>query len=101
MNSINDDKLYSLGLEHYKRNKLDNSYDYLVKIKNKNLNTYKLISNIHIKKNDFKSGDKEILLKTKDKIKDEIYSSYDQFLNQNYKVEINYNTLERTENYFK
>ena len=54
-----------------------------------------------MKNNDFKSGDKEILLKTKDKIKDEIYSSYDQFLNQNYKVEINYNTLERTENYFK
>ena len=52
-------------------------------------------------RNDFKSGDKEIFLKTQDKIKDEIYSSYDQYLNQNYKVEINYNTLERTENYFK
>ena len=57
MNSINDDKLYSLGLEHYKKNKLDNSYDFLVKIKNKNLNTYKLISNIHIKKNDFKNAE--------------------------------------------
>ena len=54
-----------------------------------------------IKNNDFKSGDKKIYLETKEKIKDEIYSSYDQFLNQNYKVEINYNTLERTENYFK
>ena len=60
-----------------------------------------LLKILGIKKNDFKSGDKEIFLKTKDKIKDEIYSSYDQFLNQNYKVEINYNTLERTENYFK
>ena len=60
-----------------------------------------LLKILGIKNNDFKSGDKEIFLKTKDKIKDEIYSSYDQFLNQNYKVEINYNTLERTENYFK
>ena len=60
-----------------------------------------LLKILGIINNDFKSGDKEVFLKTKDKIKDEIYSSYDQFLNQNYKVEINYNTLERTENYFK
>ena len=46
-------------------------------------------------------NEKELFLKTKDKIKNEIYSSYDQFLNKNYKVEINYNTLERTKNYFK
>ena len=43
----------------------------------------------------------KIFLQTKDKIINEIYSSYDKFLNQNYKVEINYNTLQRTENYFK
>ncbi len=60
-----------------------------------------LLKILGIKNNDFKSGDEEIFLKTEDKIKDEIYSSYDRFLNQNYKVEINYNTLERTENYFK
>jgi len=63
--------------------------------------TIYLLKILGIKNNDFKSGDKEIFLETKEKIKDEIYSSYDQFLNQNYKVEINYNTLERTENYFK
>ena len=56
MKDIHDDKLYSLGLEHYKKNKLDNSYDCLIKIKKKNLNTFKLISNIHIKKNDFKNA---------------------------------------------
>ena len=60
-----------------------------------------LLKILGIENNDFNSLDKEIFLKTKDKIKDEIYSSYDQFLNLNYKVEINYNTLERTENYFK
>ena len=43
----------------------------------------------------------KIFLQTKDKIINEIYTSYDKFLNQNYKVEINYNTLQRTENYFK
>jgi len=46
-------------------------------------------------------NEKELFLKTKNKIKNEIYSSYDQFLNKNYNVEINYNTLERTKNYFK
>ena len=60
-----------------------------------------LVKILGVKNNDFNSGDKEMFLKTKDKIMNEIYSSYDQFLNQNYKVEINYNALERTENYFK
>ena len=60
-----------------------------------------LLKILGIKNNNFKSGNEEIFLKTEDKIKGEIYSSYDRFLNQNYKVEINYNTLERTINYFK
>ena len=60
-----------------------------------------LLKILGIKNNDFESGDKEIFLKTKNEIKEEIYSSYDQFLNQIYKVEINYNTLERTKNYFR
>ena len=60
-----------------------------------------LLKILGIRNNDFESGDKEIFLKTKNEIKEEIYSSYDQFLNQIYKVEINYNTLERTENYFR
>ncbi len=60
-----------------------------------------LLKILETKNNSPKMGDKEIFLKTKDKIKNEIYSSYDHFLNQNYKVEINYGTLERTENYFK
>ncbi len=46
-------------------------------------------------------NEKELYLKTKEKIENEIYSSYDQYLNKNYNVEINYNTLERTKNYFK
>lgn len=46
-------------------------------------------------------NEKELFLKTKEKIKDELYQSYDQYLNKNYNVKINYNTLERTKNYFK
>ena len=60
-----------------------------------------LLKILNMKNNDEKKGNDEIIAQTKNKIKNEIYSSYDQFLNQNYKVEINYNTLERTENYFK
>ena len=60
-----------------------------------------LLKILNMKNNDEKKSNEETLAQTKNKIKNEIYSSYDQFLNQNYKVEINYNTLERTENYFK
>ena len=60
-----------------------------------------LLKILNMKNNDEKKSNEETFAQTKNKIKNEIYSSYDQFLNQNYKVEINYNTLERTENYFK
>jgi len=60
-----------------------------------------LLKILNMKNNDENKSNEETFAQTKNKIKNEIYSSYDQFLNQNYKVEINYNTLERTENYFK
>ena len=34
-------------------------------------------------------------------LKDNIYSSFDHYINQKYKVEINYKTLERLKNYFR
>ena len=34
-------------------------------------------------------------------LKNNIYSSFDHYINQKYKVEINYKTLERLKNYFK
>ncbi len=89
---INSVKLiYSMPIESFLIVADDNEKVYLLKI----LNT----TNKKLKK-DMKEYNK-ILLLTKDKIKNEIYSSYDQYLNNNYKVEINQNTLERTENYFK
>ena len=34
-------------------------------------------------------------------LKNNIYSSFEQYINQKYKVEINYKTLERLKNYFR
>ena len=51
MYNFEDTSLYSKGLEYYKKNQLDNSLSFLIKIKKKNLNTLKLISQIHLKKN--------------------------------------------------
>ena len=51
MTNFEDKILYSKGLEYYKKNQLDNCLSFLIKIKKKNLNTLKLISQIHIKKN--------------------------------------------------
>ena len=51
MNNLTDENLYSQGLEHYKKKQFEISLNFLNKIKNKNLNTLKLISKIYIKKN--------------------------------------------------
>ena len=56
MSNFNDESLYSKGLEQFKKNQLDNSLNFLLNIKKKNLNTFKLISQIHIKKNDFENA---------------------------------------------
>ena len=60
MTNFKDESFYSKGLEYYKKNQLDNSLDFLVKIKKKNLNTLKLISQIHIKKNNIDNA-KQVL----------------------------------------
>ena len=56
MSNFNDESLYSKGLEQFRKNQLDNSLNFLLSIKKKNLNTLKLISQIHIKKNDFENA---------------------------------------------
>ena len=37
----------------------------------------------------------------KNKLRDQMYSSYDSFLDDKYKVKINQKTIERVKNYFK
>ena len=64
MSNFEDTSLYSKGLEYYQKNQLDNSLSFLIKIKKKNLNTLKLISQIHLKNNNINNAKialKEIL----------------------------------------
>ena len=56
MRNFSDESLYTKGLEQFKKNQLDNSLDFLLSIKKKNLNTLKLISQIYIKQNNLKSA---------------------------------------------
>ena len=56
MSNFSDESLYLKGLEKFRKNQLDNSLDLLLSINKKNLNTFKLISQIHIKKNDFENA---------------------------------------------
>ena len=53
MSNFEDKSLYSRGLDFYKKNQLDNSLNFLIRIEDKDLNTLKLISKIYIKKTDF------------------------------------------------
>ena len=66
MSNFNDESLYSKGLEQFKKNQLDNSLNFLLNIKKKNLNTLKLISQIHIKKNNIKSAKRTLNESTDD-----------------------------------
>ena len=56
MSNFKDENLYSKAIEYYKKNELDNCLGFLIKIKKKNLNTLKLISQIHIKKNNLNNA---------------------------------------------
>ena len=64
---------------------------YLVKIKN-------------IFENSLSKNAKEIVEfanQTNDKIRDNLYNSYDLLLNEKYKIKINEKTLDRMKNYFR
>ena len=50
MSILDDQELFCKGLQLFKDNNLDNSLNYINKIKNKNLNTLKLLSQIYKKK---------------------------------------------------
>tara|TARA_B100000963_G_C22624859_1_gene671808 strand:+ start:1718 stop:3151 length:1434 start_codon:yes stop_codon:yes gene_type:complete len=56
MSNFTDKNLYITGLDQYKKNQLDNALNSLIKIKEKSLNTLKLISQIYLKKDDIKNA---------------------------------------------
>ena len=100
VNSINDNSifeansvklLYSLPVNNFLLMSDINKNIYVVKIKNIEFN------------NLIKNSDKfsKYSNQTKKIIKNSIYSSYDDLLNEKYKIKINQNTLERVKNYFR
>ena len=96
LNSIRDNNIFEINSVKLIYSMPINSYLLVADDKEK-IYLLKILGNETNSQNDRE----KIFLQTKDKIINEIYTSYDKFLNQNYKVEINYNTLQRTENYFK
>lgn len=83
--------IYSIGKNSFVMTSDDKNNVFIVKINNINLPLLKKNSKIH----------KEYSKKIGNDIKDSIYVSYDYLINNNYKIKINQNTMERVKNYFK
>ena len=61
-----------------------------------------MVKNIIKKKLSINSNEfSNLYNQTKENIKNEIYASYDLYLNNEYQVIINQNSIERLKNYFK
>ena len=100
INSIKDNNKFSVDSIKYLYTLSKNNYA-LISDKDKNIYLIKIInisvSNISKNSEDF-SVYKE---QTNIKLRDNIYSSYDFFLNNKYKIKINEKTVERVKNYFR
>ena len=100
INSIKDNNKFSVDSIKYLYTLFKNNYA-LISDKDKNIYLIKIInisvSNISKNLEDF-SVYKE---QTNIKLRNNIYSSYDFFLNNKYKIKINEKTVERVKNYFR
>ena len=100
IDSISNDKKFTLDSVKfiYTRSKGDFA---LVSDKDKNIYLIKVIDIIN--NNISKTSQNFLIYKnlTNDKIKNDIYSSYDLFINDKYDIQINEKTLERVKNYFR
>ena len=83
--------LYSLGINKFSLVSDKKNNIYLVKIKN--IYNEKMNENI--------DEVKKFAEQSNNKLRDNLYSSYDLLLNEKYKIKINENTLDRMKNYFK
>ena len=83
--------LYALGMNNFSLVSDKENNVYLVKIKS--------IYENNLVKNS--QENKTYVNKTNNKIRDNLYNSYDLLLNEKYKIEVNENTLERMKNYFR
>ena len=100
INSINDDKTFTKESLKYLYSLSRNNYG-LISDAKKNIFLIKVVDvkykNISRESKDYTLYKKE----TDDKIKNNIYSSYDIFINNKFKIKINEKTLERVKNYFR
>ncbi len=100
IDSIGDDTFLTTDSTKYIYNKTKNDY-VLVADKEKNIYLAKII-NISYKEISKNTNDYNLYQKqTNEKIKDTIYETYDLYINEKYKVNINEKTLERVKNYFR
>ena len=100
LNSIEDKKIFSSNSIQLIYSLPQNSFT-LVNDEDENIYLVKIvkINDKNISKND--EDYKNFKNKDKNKLKDLMYSSYDNFLEDKYKVKINQQTIERVKNYFK
>ena len=100
INSIKDNNKFSVDSIKYLYTLSKNNYA-LISDKDKNIYLIKIInisvSNISKNSEDFPVYKEQ----TNIKLRDNIYSSYDFFLNNKYKIKINEKTVERVKNYFR
>ena len=100
LNSVEDKKIFSTNSVKLIYSLPQNSFT-LVNDEDENIYLVKIvkINDEDISKNSVEY--KNYKNKGKNKLKDLMYSSYDNFLEDKYKVKINQKTIERVKNYFK
>ena len=100
IDSIKDDKKFSTDSVKFLYAKSKNNFA-LIGDKDKNIYLIKIIDVSY--KNISNNSENLLLYKkqTNDKIRDNIYGSYDIFINNKYKVKINEKSVERVKNYFR
>ena len=100
LNSIEDKKIFSTNSVKLIYSLPQNSFT-LVNDEDENIYLVKIvkINDENISKNSMEY--KNYKNKGKNRLKDLMYSSYDNFLEDKYKVKINQKTIERVKNYFK
>ena len=100
LNSIDDKKIFTNESVKLIYSLPQNSFT-LVSDKDENVYLVKIVKintkNILKNSEEFNNFNKI----SKNKLKDRMYSSYDEFLDVKYKVKINQKTIERVKNYFK
>ena len=100
INSINDNNKFSTDSIKHLYSLQKNSFG-LIGDKNKNIYLIKILD---ISKNDISKNSenyKKYTNLTNVKIRDSMYTSYDFYLNNKYKIKINQKTFERVKNYFQ